>query len=69
MYYALLIYFLSFQQHQHDTDQGMDFGSTLPPLRRAKSLDRRTTESVMTVSFIYVLYLFSHLTLFNFSMI
>ncbi|XP_061823158.1 myosin phosphatase Rho-interacting protein isoform X5 [Nerophis lumbriciformis] len=28
--------------------QGRDFPSTLPPLRRAKSLDRRTTESVMT---------------------
>ncbi|CAB1338208.1 unnamed protein product, partial [Coregonus sp. 'balchen'] len=28
--------------------QGLDFPSTLPPLRRAKSLDRRTTESVMT---------------------
>uniref|UniRef100_A0A8C5ABI3 Myosin phosphatase Rho interacting protein n=1 Tax=Gadus morhua TaxID=8049 RepID=A0A8C5ABI3_GADMO len=27
-----------------------DFPSTRPPLRRAKSLDRRTTESVMTVS-------------------
>ena len=31
-------------------DRGLDFPSTLPPLRRAKSLDRRTTESVMTVS-------------------
>lgn len=31
--------------------QGLDFPSTLPPLRRAKSLDRRTTESVMTVRF------------------
>ncbi|KAL0984019.1 hypothetical protein UPYG_G00135960 [Umbra pygmaea] len=29
-------------------DQGLDFPSTRPPLRRAKSLDRRTTESVMT---------------------
>lgn len=34
-----------------DPAQGLDFHhSTLPPLRRAKSLDRRTTESVMTVS-------------------
>uniref|UniRef100_A0A8B9R8A9 Myosin phosphatase Rho interacting protein n=1 Tax=Astyanax mexicanus TaxID=7994 RepID=A0A8B9R8A9_ASTMX len=33
-----------------DPAQGVDFHhSTLPPLRRAKSLDRRTTESVMTV--------------------
>ena len=31
-------------------DQDPDFPSTRPPLRRAKSLDRRTTESVMTVS-------------------
>ncbi|XP_029953488.1 myosin phosphatase Rho-interacting protein isoform X4 [Salarias fasciatus] len=31
-----------------DMGQGLDFPSTLPPLRRAKSLDRRTTESVMT---------------------
>ncbi|KAL1263886.1 hypothetical protein QQF64_004241, partial [Cirrhinus molitorella] len=32
-----------------DAGQGLDFHhSTLPPLRRAKSLDRRTTESVMT---------------------
>ena len=30
--------------------QDLDFASTLPPLRRAKSLDRRTTESVMPVS-------------------
>ncbi|XP_028331604.1 myosin phosphatase Rho-interacting protein isoform X2 [Gouania willdenowi] len=29
-------------------EAGLDFPSTLPPLRRAKSLDRRTTESVMT---------------------
>ncbi|CDQ91152.1 unnamed protein product, partial [Oncorhynchus mykiss] len=35
-----------FQEQRHD--QGLDFPSTLPPLRRAKSLDRRTTESVMT---------------------
>ncbi|XP_034425778.1 myosin phosphatase Rho-interacting protein isoform X6 [Hippoglossus hippoglossus] len=33
---------------RHDVGQGRDFPSTLPPLRRAKSLDRRTTESVMT---------------------
>ncbi|XP_040922624.1 myosin phosphatase Rho-interacting protein isoform X2 [Toxotes jaculatrix] len=33
---------------RHDAGQGLDFPSTLPPLRRAKSLDRRTTESVMT---------------------
>ncbi|CAG5911574.1 unnamed protein product [Menidia menidia] len=33
---------------RHDLDQSLDFPSTLPPLRRAKSLDRRTTESVMT---------------------
>ncbi|XP_072312099.1 myosin phosphatase Rho-interacting protein isoform X2 [Eucyclogobius newberryi] len=32
----------------HPEEQGQDFPSTLPPLRRAKSLDRRTTESVMT---------------------
>ncbi|XP_038846952.1 myosin phosphatase Rho-interacting protein-like isoform X2 [Salvelinus namaycush] len=32
----------------HTEDLGQDFPSTLPPLRRAKSLDRRTTESVMT---------------------
>lgn len=38
------------QEKRHDVDQGLDFPSTLPPLRRAKSLDRRTTESVMTVS-------------------
>uniref|UniRef100_A0A673ILN6 Myosin phosphatase Rho-interacting protein-like n=2 Tax=Sinocyclocheilus rhinocerous TaxID=307959 RepID=A0A673ILN6_9TELE len=38
-------------QHDQKTDpaQGLDFHPcTLPPLRRAKSLDRRTTESVMT---------------------
>lgn len=38
------------QEQRHDVDQALDFPSTLPPLRRAKSLDRRTTESVMTVS-------------------
>ncbi|XP_030196912.1 myosin phosphatase Rho-interacting protein isoform X1 [Gadus morhua] len=32
----------------HRQDQDPDFPSTRPPLRRAKSLDRRTTESVMT---------------------
>nr|XP_040032431.1 myosin phosphatase Rho-interacting protein isoform X2 [Gasterosteus aculeatus aculeatus] len=32
----------------HREDGGLDFASSLPPLRRAKSLDRRTTESVMT---------------------
>ncbi|XP_077959124.1 myosin phosphatase Rho-interacting protein isoform X1 [Gasterosteus aculeatus] len=32
----------------HREDVGLDFASSLPPLRRAKSLDRRTTESVMT---------------------
>lgn len=37
-----------FHRERHDADQGLDFVSTLPPLRRAKSLDRRTTESVMT---------------------
>ncbi|XP_041829295.1 myosin phosphatase Rho-interacting protein isoform X3 [Melanotaenia boesemani] len=36
------------EEQRHDVDQGLDFPSTLPPLRRAKSLDRRTTESVMT---------------------
>uniref|UniRef100_A0A3B4U7T8 Myosin phosphatase Rho interacting protein n=1 Tax=Seriola dumerili TaxID=41447 RepID=A0A3B4U7T8_SERDU len=36
------------EEQRHDTGQGLDFPSTLPPLRRAKSLDRRTTESVMT---------------------
>lgn len=34
--------------------QGLDFVSTLPPLRRAKSLDRRTTDSVMTVSVSFI---------------
>lgn len=38
-----------------DPAQGLDFHhSTLPPLRRAKSLDRRTTESVMTVRQIHL---------------
>ncbi|XP_053720999.1 myosin phosphatase Rho-interacting protein isoform X3 [Synchiropus splendidus] len=36
------------EERRHDVGQGLDFPSTLPPLRRAKSLDRRTTESVMT---------------------
>ncbi|KAK2885135.1 myosin phosphatase Rho-interacting protein isoform X5 [Channa argus] len=36
------------EEQRHDVDQGLDFPSTLPPLRRAKSLDRRTTDSVMT---------------------
>ncbi|XP_042363228.1 myosin phosphatase Rho-interacting protein isoform X4 [Plectropomus leopardus] len=36
------------EEQRHDMGQGLDFPSTLPPLRRAKSLDRRTTESVMT---------------------
>ncbi|CAJ1080487.1 myosin phosphatase Rho-interacting protein isoform X2 [Xyrichtys novacula] len=36
------------EDQRRDVDQGLDFPSTLPPLRRAKSLDRRTTESVMT---------------------
>uniref|UniRef100_A0A673AJZ3 Myosin phosphatase Rho-interacting protein-like n=1 Tax=Sphaeramia orbicularis TaxID=375764 RepID=A0A673AJZ3_9TELE len=36
------------EDQRHDAGQGLDFPSTLPPLRRAKSLDRRTTESVMT---------------------
>ncbi|KAM4624091.1 uncharacterized protein mprip isoform 1-T1 [Polymixia lowei] len=36
------------EAQRHDLGQGLDFPSTLPPLRRAKSLDRRTTESVMT---------------------
>uniref|UniRef100_A0A674PIW8 Myosin phosphatase Rho interacting protein n=1 Tax=Takifugu rubripes TaxID=31033 RepID=A0A674PIW8_TAKRU len=31
-----------------DAGEDLDFASSLPPLRRAKSLDRRTTESVMT---------------------
>ncbi|XP_071318967.1 myosin phosphatase Rho-interacting protein isoform X2 [Trachinotus anak] len=36
------------EDQRHGVGQGLDFPSTLPPLRRAKSLDRRTTESVMT---------------------
>uniref|UniRef100_A0A665WWC1 Myosin phosphatase Rho-interacting protein-like n=1 Tax=Echeneis naucrates TaxID=173247 RepID=A0A665WWC1_ECHNA len=36
------------EEQRHDIGKGLDFPSTLPPLRRAKSLDRRTTESVMT---------------------
>ncbi|XP_035998451.1 myosin phosphatase Rho-interacting protein isoform X1 [Fundulus heteroclitus] len=36
------------EQRQDHDHEGLDFPSTLPPLRRAKSLDRRTTESVMT---------------------
>ncbi|XP_026170510.1 myosin phosphatase Rho-interacting protein isoform X2 [Mastacembelus armatus] len=36
------------EEQRHDVGQGLEFPSTLPPLRRAKSLDRRTTESVMT---------------------
>ncbi|XP_035389212.1 myosin phosphatase Rho-interacting protein isoform X3 [Electrophorus electricus] len=37
------------QEQRSDPAQDLDFcPSTLPPLRRAKSLDRRTTESVMT---------------------
>uniref|UniRef100_A0A3B3HUE8 Myosin phosphatase Rho interacting protein n=1 Tax=Oryzias latipes TaxID=8090 RepID=A0A3B3HUE8_ORYLA len=36
------------QELRQDPDPGLDFPSRLPPLRRAKSLDRRTTESVMT---------------------
>ncbi|XP_037547244.1 myosin phosphatase Rho-interacting protein isoform X2 [Nematolebias whitei] len=36
------------EEQRRDDDEGLDFPSTLPPLRRAKSLDRRTTESVMT---------------------
>ncbi|KAM4525779.1 myosin phosphatase Rho-interacting protein isoform 4-T4 [Fundulus diaphanus] len=36
------------EEQRQDHDEGLDFPSTLPPLRRAKSLDRRTTESVMT---------------------
>ncbi|XP_034049141.1 myosin phosphatase Rho-interacting protein isoform X2 [Thalassophryne amazonica] len=35
-------------RRERDVGHGLDFPSTLPPLRRAKSLDRRTTESVMT---------------------
>ncbi|XP_070962390.1 myosin phosphatase Rho-interacting protein-like isoform X2 [Oncorhynchus clarkii lewisi] len=37
-----------FHTEEQRHDQGLDFPSTLPPLRRAKSLDRRTTESIMT---------------------
>ncbi|MEQ2269263.1 hypothetical protein XENORESO_002009, partial [Xenotaenia resolanae] len=36
------------EEQRQDKYEGLDFPSTLPPLRRAKSLDRRTTESVMT---------------------
>ncbi|XP_030255610.1 myosin phosphatase Rho-interacting protein-like isoform X1 [Sparus aurata] len=36
------------EEQRHDVGQGLDFPAALPPLRRAKSLDRRTTESVMT---------------------
>ncbi|XP_030631432.1 protein outspread isoform X1 [Chanos chanos] len=37
------------EEQKNDPTRGLDFHhSTLPPLRRAKSLDRRTTESVMT---------------------
>ncbi|XP_017271675.1 myosin phosphatase Rho-interacting protein isoform X2 [Kryptolebias marmoratus] len=36
------------EEQRQDNDEGLDFSSSLPPLRRAKSLDRRTTESVMT---------------------
>ncbi|XP_039643840.1 myosin phosphatase Rho-interacting protein isoform X3 [Perca fluviatilis] len=36
------------EEQRHDVGQNLDFPSTLPPLRRTKSLDRRTTESVMT---------------------
>uniref|UniRef100_A0A8C1VSC4 Myosin phosphatase Rho interacting protein n=1 Tax=Cyprinus carpio TaxID=7962 RepID=A0A8C1VSC4_CYPCA len=37
------------EEQKMDPPQGLDFHPcTLPPLRRAKSLDRRTTESVMT---------------------
>ncbi|XP_049615653.1 myosin phosphatase Rho-interacting protein isoform X1 [Syngnathus scovelli] len=35
-------------EHRRFHREGLDFASTLPPLRRAKSLDRRTTDSVMT---------------------
>ncbi|XP_063749605.1 myosin phosphatase Rho-interacting protein isoform X2 [Eleginops maclovinus] len=37
-----------FNREEQRHDVGSDFPSALPPLRRAKSLDRRTTESVMT---------------------
>ncbi|XP_054612850.1 myosin phosphatase Rho-interacting protein isoform X5 [Dunckerocampus dactyliophorus] len=36
------------EEQRPDMSQGLDFPSSLPPLRRAKSLDRRTTDSVMT---------------------
>ncbi|XP_068615724.1 myosin phosphatase Rho-interacting protein-like, partial [Brachionichthys hirsutus] len=36
------------EEQRPDVGQGLDFPPTLPPLRRAKSLDRRTTDSVMT---------------------
>ncbi|XP_061612334.1 myosin phosphatase Rho-interacting protein isoform X4 [Phyllopteryx taeniolatus] len=36
------------EEQRPDMGQGLDFPSSLPPLRRAKSLDRRTTDSVMT---------------------
>ncbi|XP_049419813.1 myosin phosphatase Rho-interacting protein isoform X1 [Epinephelus fuscoguttatus] len=36
------------EEQRHNMGQDLNFPSTLPPLRRAKSLDRRTTESVMT---------------------
>ncbi|XP_062416259.1 myosin phosphatase Rho-interacting protein isoform X3 [Pungitius pungitius] len=37
-----------FHREVQRQDVGADFPSSLPPLRRSKSLDRRTTESVMT---------------------
>uniref|UniRef100_A0A674NZ56 Myosin phosphatase Rho interacting protein n=1 Tax=Takifugu rubripes TaxID=31033 RepID=A0A674NZ56_TAKRU len=37
-----------FHRETRDAGEDLDFASSLPPLRRAKSLDRRTTESVMT---------------------
>lgn len=43
-----LCFFIEGQRR--DAGEDLEFASTLPPLRRAKSLDRRTTESVMTVS-------------------
>ncbi|XP_061665927.1 myosin phosphatase Rho-interacting protein isoform X3 [Syngnathoides biaculeatus] len=36
------------EEQRSDMGQGLDFSLSLPPLRRAKSLDRRTTDSVMT---------------------
>uniref|UniRef100_A0A1A7X7J8 PH domain-containing protein n=1 Tax=Iconisemion striatum TaxID=60296 RepID=A0A1A7X7J8_9TELE len=36
------------EEQRQNSDKGLDFPSTLPPLRRAQSLDRRTTESIMT---------------------